>query len=161
MTEIVRPTARVLLFDADDRLLLFLTRWHHLVDRVPRWMSPGGGIEPGESEEVAARRELLEETGYEAREMEQVAEGPPSAGISDEVMTLFIARGLRKTGAAEGDGSEDITVHEVAVDKVPAFLRRKAREGCMIDLKVYGGLYFVQQDAAKPTRGRVQGGKKK
>ena len=63
MTQIVRPTARVLLFDADDRLLLFLTRWHHLVDRVPRWMTPGGGIEPGESVEEAARRELLEETG--------------------------------------------------------------------------------------------------
>ena len=63
MTEIRRPTARVLLFDADDRMLLFLTRWHHLVDRVPRWMSPGGGIEPGESGEDAARRELLEETG--------------------------------------------------------------------------------------------------
>jgi 8-oxo-dGTP pyrophosphatase MutT (NUDIX family) len=63
MTEIVRPTARVLLFDAEDRLLLFLTRWHRLVDRVPRWMTPGGGIEAGESEEEAARRELLEETG--------------------------------------------------------------------------------------------------
>jgi 8-oxo-dGTP pyrophosphatase MutT (NUDIX family) len=63
MTEIVRPTSRVLLFDADDRLLLFLTRWHRLVDRTPRWMAPGGGIEPGETEEDAARRELLEETG--------------------------------------------------------------------------------------------------
>jgi 8-oxo-dGTP pyrophosphatase MutT (NUDIX family) len=63
MAEIVRPTARVLLFDADDRLLLFLTRWHHLVEREPRWMTPGGGIEPDESVEDAARRELLEETG--------------------------------------------------------------------------------------------------
>lgn len=66
MTEIRRPTARVLLFDADDRLLLFLTRWHHLVDREPRWLSPGGGIEPGETDEEAARRELLEETGFVA-----------------------------------------------------------------------------------------------
>jgi len=66
VAEIRRPTARVLLFDADNRLLLFLTRWHHLVDRVPRWMTPGGGIEPGESESDAARRELLEETGLVA-----------------------------------------------------------------------------------------------
>lgn len=70
MTRIVRPTARVLLFDAEDRLLLFLTRWHHLVDRVPRWMTPGGGIEPGESDEEAARRELLEETGLVADRLE-------------------------------------------------------------------------------------------
>ena len=66
MAEIRRPTARVLLFDADDRLLLFLTRWHRLVDRQPRWLSPGGGIEPGESDEQAARRELFEETGLVA-----------------------------------------------------------------------------------------------
>ncbi len=69
MAEIRRPTARVLLFDADGRLLLFLTRWHHLVDRVPRWMTPGGGIEPGETEEEAARRELLEETGLVAESL--------------------------------------------------------------------------------------------
>ena len=69
MTEIRRPTARVLLFDTDDRLLLFLTRWHRLVDREPRWLSPGGGIEPGESEEQAARRELLEETGLVAESL--------------------------------------------------------------------------------------------
>src|SRR4051812_47048578 len=70
------------------------------------------GDEAGhEAEElaVAARRELLEETGYAARVMKPVGEGPPSAGISDEVITMFVARGLKRLGEAEGDGSEDIT----------------------------------------------------
>jgi 8-oxo-dGTP pyrophosphatase MutT (NUDIX family) len=52
----------VLLFDPDDRILLFLTR-----DRLgrwpPFWLTPGGGLDEGESFEAAARRELLEETG--------------------------------------------------------------------------------------------------
>jgi ADP-ribose pyrophosphatase len=106
------------------------------------------GDETGhEMEELAAaaRRELLEETGYEAKTMKPVGEGPPSAGICDEVIAMFVATGLTKTGDGAGDGSEDITLHEVPVSRVPAFLKRKAREGCLIDLKVYGGLYFLNQ----------------
>src|SRR5215217_2368900 len=89
----------------------------------------------------AARRELLEETGYSAREMKRVAEGAASAGMTDEVITLFVATGLKKTGDAKGDGSEDITVHEVAVGEVMAWLDARTREGKLVDLKVYAGLY--------------------
>jgi 8-oxo-dGTP pyrophosphatase MutT (NUDIX family) len=60
-----RPGARVLLLDADDRLLLFRTapdpsRPNH--DII--WMTPGGASDPGETPEQTARRELLEETGF-------------------------------------------------------------------------------------------------
>jgi ADP-ribose pyrophosphatase len=96
----------------------------------------------------AARRELLEETGYEARGVERVAEGAASAGMTDEVITLFRATGLKKTGDAKGDGSEDITVHEVALDGVTAWLDTRAAEGKLVDLKVYAGLYFAR--AARP-----------
>jgi ADP-ribose pyrophosphatase len=104
-----------------------------------------GDVQGHESEALAAaaQRELLEETGYSARHMKAVASGPPSAGISDEVITMFVARKLKKVGEAEGDGSEDITVHEVPVDKVAAFLKRKARDGCLVDLKIYAGLHFL------------------
>ncbi len=104
-----------------------------------------GDIAGHETEELAeaAKRELLEETGSEAREMKAVAVGPPSAGICDEVITLFVAKGLKKVGDAAGDGSEDITVHEVSLAKVSAFLKRKTREGCLIDLKVYAAKSFL------------------
>ena len=57
-----RATSRVLLIDPDDRILLFL---QYGKDRAvsPRWITPGGGVDPGESHDQAARRELLEETG--------------------------------------------------------------------------------------------------
>ena len=62
---IYRPTSRVLVFDAQDRLLLLLLEDPKL--EIPRfWITPGGGVEPGETFEAGARRELLEETGIVA-----------------------------------------------------------------------------------------------
>ncbi len=60
-----RPTARVLVLDPLDRLLLLLAEDPNL--SIPRlWITPGGGVEPGESFEEGARRELWEETGITA-----------------------------------------------------------------------------------------------
>lgn len=104
-----------------------------------------GDVAGQETEELAAaaRRELLEETGYEADEMNYLADGAASAGITDEVITLFRATGLRKTGAGEGDGSEDITVHEVPLADVRRWLEERRAGGSLIDLKVFSGLYFA------------------
>src|SRR4029077_15818727 len=70
-----------------------------------------GDIVGQETEELAAaaRRGLLEETGYEAKEMTSLAEGGSSGGITDEIITLFRATGLRRVGPAAGDGNEQIT----------------------------------------------------
>lgn len=91
----------------------------------------------------AARRELLEETGYEAESIEFLCEGPPSAGLTSEVQTLLRAKGLRKTGPGGGDESEDITVHTVPLGELKAWLAAAAERGCLIDPKIYAGLYFL------------------
>ncbi|MET0590091.1 MAG: NUDIX domain-containing protein [Naasia sp.] len=62
MVESFRGTARVLLIDPDDRVLLFL-QYGKSHDVPARWMTPGGGVDPGESYADAARREVEEETG--------------------------------------------------------------------------------------------------
>lgn len=58
-----RPAARILLLDAAERVLLFR---FDAADRPPFWATPGGAVDPGESYEDAARRELFEETGIHA-----------------------------------------------------------------------------------------------
>jgi ADP-ribose pyrophosphatase len=65
--------------------------------------------------------------------------------MTDEVITLFLATGLKKTGDGAGDGSEDITVHEVALDGAEDWLAARERDGRLIDLKVYAGLYFASR----------------
>ena len=65
-----RPAARLLLLDPQDRLLLFRFAAD---DRRPFWATAGGGCDPGESYEAAARRELIEETGFDLDPGPQVA----------------------------------------------------------------------------------------
>lgn len=65
-----RPTSRVLLLDPEDRLLLFQAFPPAGWGNDPEiWVPPGGGLNPGESFEDAARREVWEETGLEAFEL--------------------------------------------------------------------------------------------
>ena len=59
---LVRPTVRVLMLDNQDRVLLFRGQDPHQPN-TRFWFPAGGGIEPGESVEDAARREVKEETG--------------------------------------------------------------------------------------------------
>lgn len=66
---VTRRTSRVLLVDERDRVLLFLSVAPD-TSRVARWITPGGGVEPGEDHRAGALRELYEETGLVAREME-------------------------------------------------------------------------------------------
>jgi ADP-ribose pyrophosphatase len=132
----------------DDGKLLLIEQYRAPVGKVVIEIPAGlaGDVEGQELEELAtaARRELMEETGYEAAEMTYLADGAASAGITDEVITLFRATGVKKTGSGEGDGSEQITTHLVPVEEAFQWLDTQRRAGKIVDLKVYGALYFAQ-----------------
>ena len=104
-----------------------------------------GDLPGRESEalETAAQRELIEETGYDVAKMELLFDGVPSAGLCDEHITFFLATGLTKVGPGGGDHSEDITVHEVPLDGLPAYLDGRVREGVKVDAKIFSPLYLL------------------
>jgi ADP-ribose pyrophosphatase len=91
----------------------------------------------------AANRELVEETGYRATALEELLVGPSTPGMSDEIITIYFAGGLEKTGPGGGDGSEDITVHLMPLDDAESWLREKSDEGILLDPKIYAGMYWA------------------
>lgn len=96
-----------------------------------------------ESMDSAAFRELLEETGYEAKTMSRLADGVSSGGLTDECVTLMLANGLERRHAGGGTSNESIIVHEVHLDDVLTWIKAQQLRGCLIDFKVYAGLYLA------------------
>ena len=82
----------------------------------------GGKVEKDEDELQAAYRELEEETGYSAGEIEQIIYEYPAVGYSDEKVYIFKAKNLTKT-QRHLDPTEDIKVHKISVDELKELYR--------------------------------------
>ncbi len=95
-----------------------------------------GDDEAGEAPEVAAERELEEETGYRAAKWRTVGEFFSSPGMVSESFTLLVATDLTKVGGGGGVDSEEIVVHHVPLNGIEDFVAAKRAEGCGIDVRV-------------------------
>jgi len=99
---------------------------------------PAGLNDKGDTLEEAAKRELLEEAGYSARELFFLTEGVMSSGASGEILTVFLAKGLEFKGIGERDETEDIEVLKIPINELYQKLDAFRSEGNYIDLKIYG-----------------------
>ena len=145
---VVRPNIKgivVIVAITDDDKLLLVEQYRPAVGGKVIELPAGlvGDIDAGESLIVAAERELIEETGFAAREMVALAEGPIAVGVSDETISFFQARQLARVGAGGGDASEQITTHEVPLGELRRFLADRAATGLAVDPKIYAGLFLV------------------
>lgn len=94
---------------------------------------------------VAARRELLEETGYQAGVLREVFCGACSAGLTDEQVTFFLASGLQKVASGGGVHGEDIQIHEIPLASCDVWLEQQRTNGMLLDARLLTGLYLLKQ----------------
>lgn len=136
----------------EDQKLLLVEQYripcHRRTIELPAGIIGDEPASGSESHAEAARRELLEETGYSAETMRELGTGPASSGLTSEVVTLFLATGLRRTGPGGGVGHEAITVHEVPLAEVGGWLSDRVQAGLLVDPKLYAGLYFLTKIGA-------------
>jgi ADP-ribose pyrophosphatase len=138
-------TAVAVIAETEDGKVILTEQFRRAVNaRVIDW--PAGLV--GDEDEQAdaaetAKKELEEETGFVCARVERLAEGPTSPGITSERVALYRAVDVRRVGEGGGVGGESITVHTVLRGVLVEWLKKKEREGVLIDLKVWGGLFFL------------------
>ena len=112
-----------------------------------------GDEQANESLETAAARELEEETGWRPDTCQLLSCGPSSAGMTNEVVTLIRAHGLTQVSTGGGVAGENITVHNVPLVGVAAWLAARAKQGLLIDHKIYAALWWLDQEDASHQHG--------
>jgi ADP-ribose pyrophosphatase len=127
--------------------VLFVEQYRVPIQRhtieMPAGLIGDAGHTDDDSVAAAARRELIEETGYDCARVVALHSGPSSAGMSTEMMHFVRALDLHKVGPGGGDGTENIVVHEVPRNEAGAWLRAMAAKGYSIDPKLFAGLWFL------------------
>jgi ADP-ribose pyrophosphatase len=146
--DIVHHTGSVVVLAVEEgpgepRILLE-RQYRHAAQRF-LWELPAGRIDKGEKELGAAKRELLEETGYTARRWKRILQFYASPGFVAETMAIFLAQDLRP-GTAQPEADEVIQVRMVPLSKAV----RMVMSGRIFDGKTIAGVLWLAQQKTKP-----------
>ncbi|HEY6371902.1 MAG TPA: NUDIX hydrolase [Candidatus Sulfotelmatobacter sp.] len=154
--DIIHHSGSVVVLAVDDsaataRVLLERQYRHAAADYL--WEIPAGRIDPGEKELEAAKRELLEETGYTAAEWCRILKFYASPGFVAETMSVFLATGLR---AGEAEPEEDEIIYKRMVPLPTAV--RMVLSGTIRDAKTISSVLWLDHTSraagAKKRRAR-------
>ncbi len=133
------PGAAVILPLVDDEHVCLIKNYRIAVEETLLEL-PAGTLEPDEAPEITAGRELEEETGYRADNIELLSVYYPSPGVMDEKMYMYIATGLTMHQPAREEG-EEIENHVVTLSEA----KEMVRDGRIADGKTIAALLFYFQ----------------
>ncbi|HEY2498124.1 MAG TPA: NUDIX hydrolase [Candidatus Angelobacter sp.] len=141
--DVIRHSGSIVILPLDDsgrvpRVLL--ERQYRYAAGMRMWELPAGRIDPGENPLAAAKRELIEETGYRASKWQKALFFYVSPGFLDESMTIYLARGL-KQGIAEPEEDERIAIRFFPLPQAV----RMATTGKIIDAKTIASLLWLEK----------------
>jgi ADP-ribose pyrophosphatase len=141
LREVVRHTGSVVVLATQDGprepLVLLERQYRHAAESY-LWELPAGRIDKGEQPLAAAKRELLEETGYTARSWKRILKFFASPGFVAEPMSVFWAQDL-KPGPAQPEEDEVIEQHLVPVTKAVRMVLR----GTIRDAKTISSILWL------------------
>ena len=121
--EIVRHNGGACVLALDDRQRIYLVRQYRKPYDTELLEIPAGKLEPGEDPAACAARELLEETGLQAGQIEFLAAMYPSPGYCSEILSIYLATSLRQ-GTARPDEGEHLSCHPVLLADALAMVDR-------------------------------------
>jgi ADP-ribose pyrophosphatase len=127
---------------ASEPRLLLEWQYRHAAQSF-MWELPAGRVDAGERELAAAKRELLEETGYTASRWKRILHFYVSPGFLDETMSIYLARGLR-AGIAQPEEDEKIALRFFPLSRA----ERMARRGTIRDAKTIAGILWLGREYA-------------
>lgn len=104
----------------DSGKILMVNQYRYLNDRFSIEF-PGGGIKKGEEPLFSARKELIEETGFDG-DIEKAGFHNPFNGVTNEICHVFIARNLKPSDKYKKDDSEEFELGEYSVDEIEAMI---------------------------------------
>ncbi len=154
--DVIHHSGSVVVLAVDDststpRILLERQYRHAAKDYL--WELPAGRIDPGEQELKAAKREMLEETGYTATHWRRILKFYASPGFVAETMAVYLATGLRK-GTAQPE--EDEIIYKRLVP-LPAAVRM-VTGGTIRDAKTIASVLWFHHHLAQGKRSHSQMG---
>jgi len=106
-----------------DQQVVMIQQYRHGSKQITLEI-PGGLVDPGDTPESAASRELLEETGYRAEEWKKIGVVNPNPAIFSNRCHTFLAWNLMKVGSPTLDQTEDIDVVLLPLADIPGLIRK-------------------------------------
>lgn len=137
---VMHPGAAAMLALGDDGRVLIVRQYRYAMRQVYVEL-PAGKIDAGENALQTAKRELLEETGYVAREWAHLTQIHPAIGFSNELLDIYVARGLELRDKARPDAGELLEVDWVSV----GWLVDELRAGRLPDVKTHIAVMHLQR----------------